>query len=61
MRRTVSILLVLTLVLGAALLMGCSSPNRCPTFCQTDATYQYVVSESCFPIDRNGNPLYRER
>lgn len=58
MRRTLSILLVLTLVAGAALLGGCAGYSECPTICQPTGTYEYVVGESCFPIDRNGNPLY---
>ena len=61
MRRMLSILIVLTLTVGATALAGCSgSRNQCPTICQPSGTYEYTVSESCFPIDRNGNPLYRQ-
>lgn len=66
MRRTLSTLLavlpVLALVAGAALLAGCSTgTSQCPTMCQPSGTYEYVVDECCFPIDRNGNPLYGPR
>lgn len=61
MRRTLSPLIVLTLALCATALNGCSTGmrNECPTVCQPDRTYEHVVSERCFPIDRNGNPIYR--
>ena len=59
MRRTLSILIALMLVLGATALTGCSRGfNKCPTICQPDNTYEYKVGERCFPIDRNGNPYY---
>lgn len=59
MRRTLSILLVLTLVVGAFALVGCSSGCReCPTMCVPQGPHEYVVEQHCFPIDRNGNPVY---
>jgi hypothetical protein len=62
MRRTLTILTVLTLAVGVTALAGCSSGrNQCPTICQPSGTYEHVVSERCFPIDRNGNPLYRQQ
>ena len=62
MRRTLSILIALMLVLGAAALTGCSSGySQCPTICQPDRTYEYKVSERCFPIDRNGNRYYPQQ
>ena len=61
MRRTVTFLLVLTLVLAATAVTGCSGRNLCPSYCQPERTYEYVVEEHCFPIDRNGNPVYRTR
>ena len=58
MRRMLSILIVLTLGLGATALTGCSSGfSQCPTVWQPSGTYEYKVSERCIPIDRNGNPL----
>ncbi len=57
MRRMLSILIVLTLVVGATALAGCTGArSQCPTLCQPSGTYDYVVNECCFPIDRNGNP-----
>ena len=58
MRRLVPVLLVFALALSAFALAGCS--GGCPGICQPDGTYEYVVSERCFPIDRNGNPVYRD-
>ena len=58
MRCTLSILLVLTLVVGAAVLVGCSSGCReCPTMCVPTGPYEYVVDQRCYPIDRHGYPL----
>jgi len=59
MRRLVPILLVLSLTLGAFALAGCSG-GGCPGICQPNGPYEYVVCERCYPIDRNGNPIYRE-
>ena len=56
MRRTLTILTGLMLVLGATALTGCSGSLRTQKVCQPDRTYEYPVSERCIPIDRNGNP-----
>ncbi len=51
MRRIVPILIALALVLGSFALVACSqAPSR---------TYTYEVSEDCYLIDVNGNPLPR--
>lgn len=51
MRRIAPILIALALVLGSLALVACSqAPKRPPS---------YVVSETCYPIDVNGNPLSR--
>ena len=53
-----AILMVLTLVVGATLLAGCSSGCReCPTMCDPTGPHEYVVDQRCFPIDRYGRPL----
>lgn len=57
MRRLVELLLLTTLVLGALSTAGCS--GGCPGICQPSGTHEYVVSRECYPVDRNGNRLYR--
>ena len=61
MRRMLSILPILTLVVGATALPGCSSGmrNECPTICQPDCVHEYVVDQKCYCIDEHGNRLVR--
>jgi len=60
MRRMLSILAILTLVVGATVLPGCSGGrNMCPTICQPDCTHEFVVDQKCHCIDEHGNRLVR--
>lgn len=56
MRRTLSILIALTLVAGAATFTGCSQPRTPGWVVPSCQDHVYVVDENCFPTDSNGNP-----
>lgn len=58
MRRIVPTLLALALGLTLFTLAGCQAG---PAFQGVQEMPSYVVSEHCYPIDINGNPLHRDR